>query len=75
MRIALLAATAAAAFLGGCGGPRTSQANNTQANISNSASPPATANGSAPTNSMARSFLSKAENAIATRPWKVSARR
>ena len=49
----LLAATAAAAFLGGCGGPETSQANNTQANISNSASPPATANASTTTtNSM-----------------------
>ena len=52
MRIAVLAATAAAAFLGGCGGPETSQANNTQANIGNSASPPATANASATTNSM-----------------------
>ena len=52
MRIALLAATAAAAFLGGCGGPETSQANNAQANISNSASPPATANGSVTTNAM-----------------------
>jgi cytochrome c556 len=52
MRIALLAATAAAAFLGGCGGPETSQANNTQANIGNSASQPATANASAATNSM-----------------------
>ena len=52
MRIALLAATAAAAFLGGCGGPETSQANNAQANISNSASPPATANQSASTNAM-----------------------
>ena len=35
MRIALLAASAAAAFLSGCGGPQTSQANNAQANISN----------------------------------------
>jgi cytochrome c556 len=52
MRIAVLAASAAAAFLGGCGGPETSQANNTQANIGNSASPPATANASATTNSM-----------------------
>jgi cytochrome c556 len=53
MRIAVLAATAAAAFLSGCGGPETSQANNTQANISNSASPPATANaGTTTTNSM-----------------------
>jgi cytochrome c556 len=52
MRIAVLAASAAVAFLGGCGGPQTSQANNAQANISNSASPPATANASATTNSM-----------------------
>jgi cytochrome c556 len=52
MRIALLAASAAVAFLGGCGGPQSSQANNTQANISNSASPPPTANASATTNSM-----------------------
>ena len=51
MRIALLAASAAA-FLSGCGGPQTSQANNTQANISNSASPPATANASTATNGM-----------------------
>ncbi len=49
MRIAVLAATAAAAFLSGCGGPETSQANNAQANISNSASPPATANASTTT--------------------------
>lgn len=52
MRIALLAATAAAAFLGGCGGPETSQANNTTANIGNSASPPATANASTTANGM-----------------------
>jgi cytochrome c556 len=52
MRIAILAATTAAAFLGGCGGPETSQANNAEANISNSASP-ATANASTTTNSMA----------------------
>jgi len=52
MRIALLAASAAAAFLGGCGGPETSQANNAQANISNSAAPAATANATATTNNM-----------------------
>ena len=52
MRIALLAAIVAPAFLGGCGGPETSQANNAQANISNLASPPATANGSVTTNAM-----------------------
>ena len=39
MRIAVLAVSAAAAFLGGCGGPETSQANNGSANISNSAAP------------------------------------
>ena len=43
MRIALVAAVAAA-LLSACGGPEMSQANNAQANISNSASPPATAN-------------------------------
>jgi cytochrome c556 len=46
MRIALFAATAAIALLSACGGPQTSQANNTQANMSSSASPPATASGS-----------------------------
>jgi cytochrome c556 len=53
MRIALLAASAAAAILGGCGGPETSQANNAQANISNSGSPAATANSSTTTTNMA----------------------
>jgi cytochrome c556 len=43
MRIALIAATTAFALLSACGGPQTSQANNTQANMSSSASPPATA--------------------------------
>jgi len=52
MRMTVLAATAAAAFLGGCGGPETSQANNGSANISNSAQPPATANSSATTDNM-----------------------
>jgi cytochrome c556 len=47
MRIALFAATAAICLLSACGGPQTSQANNTQANMSSSASPPATASGSA----------------------------
>ena len=43
MRLALLAATACLT-LAACGGPETSQANNSQANIANNASPPATAN-------------------------------
>jgi cytochrome c556 len=47
MRIALFAATAALLALSACGGPETSQANNSQANIGNSASPPATAGDSA----------------------------
>jgi cytochrome c556 len=42
MRFVLLAA--ACALLTACGGPETSQANNSQANISNTAQPPATAN-------------------------------
>jgi cytochrome c556 len=51
MRIAVLAVTSAAIFLGGCGGPQ-SQANNSSANIGNSASPPATANSSETTDNM-----------------------
>jgi cytochrome c556 len=43
MRNALFSLTVASALLSACGGPRTSQANNTQANMSGSASPPATA--------------------------------
>lgn len=43
MRIVLLAATACV-LLAACGGPETSQANNSQANIANNASPPATTN-------------------------------
>jgi cytochrome c556 len=43
---------AACALLAACGGPETSQANNSQANISNTASPPATANASTTNNSM-----------------------
>lgn len=35
MRLAMFAAAGACAFLAGCGGPQTSQANNAQANISN----------------------------------------
>jgi len=53
MRITVLAVSAAAAFLGGCGGPETSQANNAQANIGNSASPPpATADANVTTDNM-----------------------
>ena len=43
MRPALIA-LGACALLAGCGGPETSQANNGQANVSNTARPPATAN-------------------------------
>jgi cytochrome c556 len=43
MRVCVFA-VAACALLAACGGPETSQANNGQANISNTASPPATAN-------------------------------
>jgi cytochrome c556 len=43
MRTALFAATIATALLSACGGPETGQANNTQANMSGSASPPAIA--------------------------------
>lgn len=42
MRLVLLAA--AGALLAACGGPETSQSNNGQANVSNTAQPPATAN-------------------------------
>jgi cytochrome c556 len=45
MRVALLAAASLALFA--CGGPETSQANNSQANMSNSASPATTGNGMA----------------------------
>jgi cytochrome c556 len=38
MRVGMIAAAAACVVLGACGGPQTSQANNTQANISNDAS-------------------------------------
>ena len=43
----LLSVTAVAACLAACGGPETSQANNSAANISNDARPPATASGAA----------------------------
>jgi cytochrome c556 len=50
MRFALTLLASCA--LAGCGGPETSQANNAQANMSNSAQPPATANASATSNGM-----------------------
>jgi cytochrome c556 len=53
MRVVMFAAAGACVLLAGCGGPETSQANNAQANISNSAQPAATANGSAVSNGMA----------------------
>jgi cytochrome c556 len=43
MRIVLMVAVASCGMLAACGGPETSQANNAQANIANSAAPPATA--------------------------------
>ena len=43
MRIALFAVTASLVALSACGGPETSQANNSQANIGKTASTPATA--------------------------------
>src|SRR3954451_22511151 len=46
MRIALFLVPVCV-LLGACGGPQSSQANNSQANVGNDASPPATANGSA----------------------------
>ena len=49
MRNALIAATIATAMLSACGSPQTSSANNTQSNMSDTASPPATASGSAVT--------------------------
>jgi cytochrome c556 len=52
MRVALIAVASACVPLTACGGPQTSQANNAQANISNTAQPPATANASATTNPM-----------------------
>ena len=47
-----LFATASLLMLAACGGPETSQANNSAANISDEASPPATANASATNNAM-----------------------
>ena len=49
MRNALIAATIASALLSACEGPQTSSANNTQSNMSDTASPPATAQGSTTT--------------------------
>jgi cytochrome c556 len=47
MRLALITATASLALLAACGGPKTSQTNNSQANMSATARPPATAQASA----------------------------
>jgi cytochrome c556 len=44
MRIAVFAVTTVLLLLSGCGGPETSQANNSQANIGNDASPPPATN-------------------------------
>jgi cytochrome c556 len=52
MRIGPFLLIAAIGVLTGCGGPETSQANNSQANIGNDASPPATANASTVNNGM-----------------------
>jgi cytochrome c556 len=52
MRVALFAALGSSVLLAACGGPETSQANNAQANISTTASPPATANESAAANGL-----------------------
>ncbi|MFL6720281.1 MAG: c-type cytochrome [Sphingomonas sp.] len=51
MRVVSIVA-AGACLLSACGGPQTSQANNAQANISNDAAPPPTANASATGNAM-----------------------
>lgn len=52
MRLAMFAMTASFALLSSCGGPETSQSNNVQANISNSAAGPATANASTTSNAL-----------------------
>lgn len=46
MRLAMIAAAGWCGLLAACGGPETSQANNAQANISDTARPPATATSS-----------------------------
>jgi len=53
MRLKLVAATVACVSLAACGGWKSGQANNAQANISNDSRPPATANSSAMTNGTA----------------------
>jgi cytochrome c556 len=53
MRIAVFVASAALVLLTACGGPQTSQANNTQANIGNDAHPDNTAAATATSNGMA----------------------
>jgi cytochrome c556 len=53
MHFVEIAAVAACATLAACGGSRTGQANNAQANIGNDAAPPPTANGGVTANGMA----------------------
>ena len=53
MRIAMFAAAAAFVCLAGCGGPQTSQANNSQANISNESREANSASASTTSNGMA----------------------
>jgi cytochrome c556 len=65
MRSALFAATICV-LLSACGGPETSQANNSQANIGNEASPPPTANASA-TNSLTMLAAGPVQGAEAAR--------
>lgn len=52
MRNALIAATIASALLSACGGPHASSVNNTQSNVTDSASPPPAAVGNAATPDM-----------------------
>ena len=66
MRIAIVAAAGACALLAACGGPQTSQANNSQANISNDASPD-TAKGSAVSNGMVMLAAGPVSGAAAAR--------
>ena len=69
MRFVLLATACGA--LAACGGPETSQANNSQANISNSASSPATANAlvllaAAPTKAQALAIMHERHEGMET---------
>jgi cytochrome c556 len=67
MRGVMFAAAAAFVSLTACGGPQTSQANNTQANIGNAAHPEATANASAVSNSMVMLAAGPVSGAQATK--------